>query len=71
MRPGGYRQYQPHVLRGSRLTDMRFSCPNSADRQRWSTAPAARTVPRIDWNERLGVSCNRLLDGGRPMTSHE
>jgi hypothetical protein len=39
------------------------AAPNSADRQRWGTAPAARTVPRIDWNELLGVSCNRLLGG--------
>ena len=29
----------------------------------WGTASAARTVPRIDWTELLGVSCNRLLDG--------
>ncbi len=28
-----------------------------------ATAPAARTVPRIDRNELLGVSCNRVLDG--------
>jgi len=27
--------------------------------------PAARTVPQIDSIELLGVSCNRLLDGGR------
>lgn len=40
------------------------AAPNSADLQRWGTASAARTVPRIDWNELLGVSCNRLLDGG-------
>jgi len=46
---------------------MKWTCgsaaPNSAERQRWGTAPAARTVPRIDWSELLGVSCNRLLDG--------
>ena len=40
------------------------AAPSSADRQRWGTAPAARTVPRIDWSELLGVSCNRVLDGG-------
>lgn len=36
---------------------------NSADRQRWGTAPAASTVPRIDWTQLLGVGCNRFLDG--------
>ena len=50
--------------RASRLTDSGSAAPNSADRQRWGTASAARTVPRIDWTELLGVSCNRLLDGG-------
>jgi hypothetical protein len=42
-------------------TDGGSTTPNSADRQRWGTAPAARTITRIDWNELLGVSCNRLL----------
>jgi hypothetical protein len=45
-------------------TDRRSAAPNSADRQRWGTAPSARTIPRIDWNELPGGSCNFLLGAG-------
>jgi len=47
------------------------AAPKSADRQRWGTAPAARTVPGIDWNELSGASCNRLLDGVRASPTRE
>ena len=31
------------------------AAPNSADRQRWGSTRAAKTVPRIDWSElRIG-----------------
>ena len=48
---------------GAAQRTSRSAAANSADRQRWGTACVARTVPRIDWNELLGVSCNRLLGG--------
>jgi len=41
------------------------AAPNSADRQRWGSVPAARTVPRIDWKQLLGVSCNDGMDSPR------
>jgi hypothetical protein len=37
--------------------------PNRADRQHRGTVPAARTVPSIDWNSLLGISCKRWSDG--------
>lgn len=41
-------------LRGS-------AAPNSADGQRWGTALAAATLPRIDWVALFGVRSNALL----------
>lgn len=38
------------------------AAPDSADRQRWGTATAAGTVPRIDGIALLGGSWNRVLD---------
>lgn len=44
------------------------AAPNRAGRERWGTASAARTVPRIDWTELSGVSCDRWLGDGRLVT---